>query len=99
MLLLTVATLPAQAECGTASTYSEGTRTATGERYNPWGITAAHKTRPLNSHVHVRNMRNGREITVRLSDRGPYVASRIIDLSLGAARALVISGLGRVCID
>ena len=99
LLAFTSASLPAQAECGVASTYGEGTRTATGERYNPWGITAAHRTRRLNSHVRVRNMKTGKEITVRISDRGPFVYSRILDLSLGAARALGVNGLARVCID
>ena len=100
-LTFTAATLPAQAECGTASVYSEGTRTATGERYNPHGISAAHRTRPLGSHVRVRNMRNGREITVRIGDRGPFYdkAHRIIDLSLGAAKQLGMNGLAHVCID
>ena len=80
--------------------YGEGTRTATGEHYNPWGITAAHRTRKMGSHVRVRNMRTGKEITVRINDFGPAAwTGRIIDLSLGAARALGIDGLGRVCID
>ena len=100
-LLLTISTTTF-AECGIASTYGEGTRTATGEHYNPWGITAAHRTRPLNSHVRVKNMKTGHEITVRLSDRGPYCCKnkpRILDLSLGAAKLLGINGLGIVCIS
>ena len=100
-LLLTTMAIPAQAECGIASQYGEGSRTATGEHYNPWGITAAHRTRPLGSHVRVKNMKTGRELTVRLNDRGPYCcknSQRILDLSLGSAKLLGINGLGFICI-
>lgn len=70
-----------------------------GERFHPDGISAAHRTRKLGSHVRVRNMRTGRAITLRVGDRGPFIYDRIIDLSRGAARLLGISGLGRVCLD
>ena len=99
-LFLVISTTLTYAECGIASTYGEGTRTATGERYNPWGITAAHRTRKMGSHVRVRNMRTGKEIELRINDYGPAAwTHRIIDLSLGAARALGVSGLAFVCID
>jgi rare lipoprotein A len=87
--------------CGTASVYWEGagSRTASGERFNPYDITAAmriHKWRK----VHVKNMRTGKTITVRLNDFGPAEwTHRIIDLSLGAAKLLGVNGLGHVCID
>ena len=89
------------AECGIASTYHEGQRTANGERYNPSGMSAAHKRLPFGSHVTVRNQRTGHAITVRINDRGPFVAGRIIDLSTAAMRALAgaATGLVHVCIE
>jgi rare lipoprotein A len=87
------------AECGIASTYSSGTRTANGEAYNHMGISAAHKSLPFGSRVIVRNQRTGRSITVRINDRGPFVAGRIIDLSTGAKDALGMGGLASVCLE
>ena len=94
-----MAAIPAHAECGVSSVFWEGTRTATGERFNPHAPLVAHRNRPLNSYVHVRTMRTGHEITVRVGDRGPFVKGRIIDLSLGAAKLLGVSSLAYVCID
>src|SRR6516164_1504697 len=87
------------AECGIASTYSSGTLTANGERYNHMGVSAAHKSLPFGTRVVVRNQRTGRSITVRINDRGPFVAGRIIDLSTGAKNALGMDGLAPVCLD
>jgi rare lipoprotein A len=87
------------AECGIASTYSSGSRTANGEAYDHMGISAAHKSLPFGSRVVVRNQRTGRSITVRINDRGPFVAGRIIDLSTGAKNALGMSGLAPVCLE
>jgi rare lipoprotein A len=87
------------AECGIASHYSSGTRTANGERYNHMGVSAAHKTLPFGTRVVVRNQRTGRSITVRINDRGPFIAGRIIDLSTGAKNALGMNGLASVCLD
>jgi rare lipoprotein A len=87
------------AECGVASTYSSGSLTANGERYNHMGISAAHKSLPFGTRVVVRNQRTGRAITVRINDRGPYVAGRIIDLSTGAKNALGMDGLAPVCLE
>ncbi len=87
------------AECGIASTYSSGTRTANGEQYNHMGVSAAHKSLPFGSRVVVRNQRTGRSITVRINDRGPFVAGRIIDLSTGAKNALGMDGLAPVCLE
>jgi rare lipoprotein A len=87
------------AECGIASTYSSGTQTANGERYNHMGVSAAHKSLPFGTRVVVRNQRTGRAITVRINDRGPFVAGRIIDLSTGAKNALGMDGLASVCLE
>lgn len=87
------------AECGIASTYSSGSKTANGERYNHMGISAAHKSLPFGTRVVVRNQRTGRSITVRINDRGPFIAGRIIDLSTGAKNALGMDGLASVCLE
>ncbi len=89
----------ASAECGIASTYSSGTRTANGEHYNHMAVSAAHKSLPFGSRVVVRNQRTGRSITVRINERGPFVAGRIIDLSTGAKNALGMGGLAPVCLE
>jgi len=84
---------------GTASWYGpkfNGKPTATGEIYDMYDMTAAHKTLPLNSMLFVTNVENGKAIMVRLNDRGPFVGDRIIDLSKASADALGISGLGQV---
>jgi len=78
-------------EQGLASWYGadfHGRRTANGERYNMYAMTAAHKTLPLGTQIVVINHQTGRRIRVRVNDRGPFVAGRIVDLSLAAARAL-----------
>ena len=78
-------------EQGLASWYGadfHGRRTANGERYNMYAMTAAHKTLPLGTQIVVINQQTGRRIRVRVNDRGPFVAGRIVDLSLAAARAL-----------
>jgi rare lipoprotein A (peptidoglycan hydrolase) len=76
---------------GLASWYGvdfNGRLTASGEVYDMYEMTAAHKTLPLGSVVKVHNLDNGKSITVRVNDRGPYVEGRVIDLSRKAARAL-----------
>jgi rare lipoprotein A len=76
---------------GIASWYGSkfhGRKTANGERYNMYGISAAHRTLPLGTVVRVTNTENGRKVTLRINDRGPFVNGRIIDLSYGAARKL-----------
>lgn len=75
-----------------------GKRTASGERMNPHAMTAAHRTRPFGSHVTVTNINNGRSVTVRINDRGPFVAGRCIDLSPAAARAIGMGGTARVSV-
>lgn len=76
-----------------------GKRTASGERMNPSAMTAAHKSRPFGSYVRVTNLANGRSVTVRITDRGPFVAGRCIDLSYGAARAIGMGGTARVSVQ
>jgi rare lipoprotein A len=99
LMLINLAFGPAAfAECGIASTYSSGSLTADGERYNRMGISAAHRSLPFGTRVAVRNQRTGRSITVRINDRGPFVAGRIIDLSTGAQNALGMDGLAPVCL-
>jgi peptidoglycan lytic transglycosylase len=63
-------------------------RTASGERFDPQGFTAAHRTLPFGSKVRVTNLHNGRSVVLTITDRGPYRTRREIDLSYGAARAL-----------
>ena len=89
---------------GQASWYGpgfHGKRTANGEIYDMTALTAAHKTLPLPSIVRVTNLDNGREILVRVNDRGPFIGDRMIDLSHASAQALgtVASGVGRVRVD
>jgi len=82
---------------GQASWYGgrwHGGATASGERYNQWGWTAAHKTLPLGTWVRVTNLRNGKAVYLRINDRGPYVRGRIIDVSVTAAKALGFYGAG-----
>ena len=78
-------------ENGKASYYADkfqGRRTASGEIFRQRRMTAAHKTLPFGTKVRVTNLSNGRSIKVRINDRGPFVAGRIIDLSKKAARRL-----------
>jgi rare lipoprotein A len=78
-------------ERGVASWYGPGfhkERTSTGEPYDMYGMTAAHKTLPLPAYVRVTNLQNGRSVVVRVNDRGPFVGNRIIDLSYTAAAKL-----------
>jgi rare lipoprotein A len=82
---------------GLASWYGPGFHaldTANGERYNQDDLTAAHKTLPMPSYVEVENLDNGRKLTVRINDRGPFVAGRIIDLSRKSAQLLGVDKPG-----
>lgn len=84
-------------EEGVASWYGptfNGHRTSDGEIYDMHDFTAAHRTLPFNAVVRVTNMTNGLQTQVRINDRGPFVANRIIDLSLSAAKALEMVGPG-----
>jgi len=90
----------ARAEYGMASIYAYGgEKTANGEHANPGALTAAHRTLAFGTRVHVINQRNGRSVTVRINDRGPFVRGRVIDLTPAGARALGFSGLTPVKLE
>lgn len=86
---------------GVASWYGSesGNRTASGVRFDPNGLTAAHKTLPIPSKVRVTNLRNGRHVDVVINDRGPFSSNRLIDLSKGAAEHIGMSGLTEVTVE
>ncbi len=89
--------VPSYDEVGYASWYGQelaGNATANGERFNPNGVSAAHKTLPLPSYVEVTALDTGRTILVRVNDRGPFANDRLIDLSFGAAKQLGIDQQG-----
>ncbi|MET7393148.1 septal ring lytic transglycosylase RlpA family protein [Dactylosporangium sp. NPDC005572] len=67
-----------------ASYYATGSKTANGEKFDPDGLTAAHKTLPFNTKVRVTNLANGKSVVVRINDRGPFVTGRCLDLARGA---------------
>ena len=71
-----------------------GNKTASGEKYDPELLTAAHKTLPFNTVVLVKSIRTGRSVVVRINDRGPYSKRRIIDLSEAAAKKIGIDRQG-----
>lgn len=91
-------------QTGKASYYSDnlsGSKTANGERYRPTEYTAAHKKLPFGTKVKVTNVNNGKTVTVRINDRGPFVAGRIIDLSKAAAKdiGIIQAGVAKVKIS
>lgn len=86
---------------GTASWYGKkfhGQRTSSGEKYDMYGMTAAHRSLPLPTYAKVKNLKNGKEVIVKINDRGPFVHDRLIDLSYAAAKKLGIhsTGTGKV---
>jgi rare lipoprotein A len=91
-MLLLLPAMPADAsvfqQCGKASWYKLGGTTASGERSNPDGLTAAHRTLPFGTLVTVTNLANGKSVTVRINDRGPYAKGRVIDVTRAAAAQL-----------
>jgi rare lipoprotein A len=94
---------PKPFQVGSASWYGKqfhGRTTASGEDFDMFEFTAAHRTLPLGTFVKVTNLKNGKWIVVRVNDRGPYVGNRIMDLSYSAARMLNFrDGVERVRID
>lgn len=89
-------------ERGQASWYGrkfQGRRTASGEIYSMYGMTAAHRTLPIPSYARVRNLRNGREVIVRVNDRGPFHSDRVMDLSYAAALKLGLLGSGTAPVE
>lgn len=97
LLALPMPSGEAAAQTGIASYYGRelaGRRTASGERFNPAGLTAAHRTYPFGTRLRVTNLANGRQVIVRVNDRGPFVRRRTLDVSQGAVRALGFTGRG-----
>jgi rare lipoprotein A len=90
-------------QSGQASWYGieGGPETANGERYNPSGLTAAHRTLPFGTKVRVTSLKTGKAVTVRINDRGPFHSRRIIDVSAGAAEVIGIKddGIGDVRLE
>lgn len=89
---------------GTASYYGKeffGSRTASGERFDPNGYTAAHRTAAFGSRIAVTNLSNGKEVVVRVNDRGPWGRGRIIDISYAAAKVIGMhrSGTAKVRLE
>ena len=86
-----------ESEEGMASYYADefhGRKTSNGETFDMEGLTAAHRSLPFNTTVRVTNLDNGRSVTVRINDRGPFVEGRVIDLSKAGAKAIGMIGTG-----
>ena len=79
-----------------ASFYDHDTQTASGEKFDPQQLTAAHRTLPFGTRVRVTNLANGRSVTVRINDRGPFIRGRTVDVSSSAAAALQMTEQGVV---
>lgn len=89
-------------ERGTASWYGKkfhGRKTSSGEIYNMYALTAAHKSLPLPTNVKVTNLRNGKSVIVRVNDRGPFVDDRVIDMSYAAAQKLGMTEAGTAPVE
>lgn len=99
---LTANTANAKSMIGIASFYWQDQKTANGEQFRKHDLTAAHRTLPFGTLVRVTRLSNGKKVTVRINDRGPFVKGRIIDLSLGAANKIGLNkkaGLTKVKIE
>jgi rare lipoprotein A len=86
---------------GEASYYGAafaGNRTASGERFDPSALTCAHRSLPIGTMLRVTNLANGRSVTVRVNDRGPFVRSRLLDMSLAAARDIGMVRTGKAMV-
>lgn len=79
---------------GVASFYTEGALTASGEKFDTRALTAAHRTLPFGTRLRVTNVATGRSVVVRINDRGPFIAGRVVDVSYSAAEALGMIGGG-----
>src|SRR5258705_6660091 len=86
---------------GVASFYTEGTKTASGEKFDTQELTAAHRTLPFGTRLRVTNVTTGQSVTVRVNDRGPFVPGRVVDVSYAAAETLgmVGGGIAKVKLD
>jgi rare lipoprotein A len=89
---------PQNSQVGLASYYRHNGRTASGERLNSQGFTAAHRSLAFGTRVRVTNLKTRKSVVVRINDRGPFVHGRIIDLAFGAAEVIGLdrSGIARV---
>jgi rare lipoprotein A len=89
------------ASSGIASFYTEGETTANGEKFNTHELTAAHRTLPFGTRLRVTNVSTGQTVTVRVNDRGPFIAGRVVDVSYAAAESLGITdkGITKVKLD
>ncbi|MBS9721711.1 septal ring lytic transglycosylase RlpA family protein [Tianweitania sp. BSSL-BM11] len=103
MMLATGLCLPsfAYAQCGGASWYALTSKTASGERMDASKMTAAHRSLPFGTKIKVTNRSNGKEVVVRINDRGPFIKGRMLDLSKAAAGKLGFIGKGhtKICIE
>jgi len=103
-LVICLLTIPVRGEDCIASVYfvgeptQPGTKTASGIPLDDDALTAAHKTLPLGSKVKVTNKQNGKSVTITITDRGPYVAGRCIDLTKASAHAIAVDGLAPVTV-
>ncbi|WP_417688637.1 septal ring lytic transglycosylase RlpA family protein [Roseibium sp.] len=95
------AAAPELVQCGKASWYALTSRTASGEMADPASMTAAHRSLPFGSIVTVTNLRNGKSVSVRINDRGPFVKGRVIDVTKAAAIKLDFArqGVTRVAVS
>jgi rare lipoprotein A len=82
-----------------ATWYKAGRKTANGEKFNPHGMTAAHKKLPFNTMIRVTNPVNGKSILVRINDRGPFTKGRDLDLAMGAAKAIEMKGTSKLIME
>jgi peptidoglycan lytic transglycosylase len=90
-----------KAQGGVASFYWQGSKTASGEKFDPKELTAAHPTLPFGTKLRVTNTHTGRSVMVRVNDRGPYVPGRVVDVSYSAAQELgmINRGVAKVKLD
>ena len=90
--------MAAGSECGKASWYKMGHTTASGEKMNADALAGAHPTLPFGTKVRVQNLGNGKSVTIRINDRGPFVGGRVIDVTRAAAKRLgmIRAGVARV---
>lgn len=98
VLAIAILMLATPAFAQKASFYSSPQATASGARFNPGALTAAHKSLPFGTRVRVTNKGNGRSVVVTINDRGPFVRGRSIDLSRRAAEVIGMTGAGVVTI-
>ena len=92
---------PTDGSVGIASFYKHGSKTANGEQFNPNDLTAAHRTLPFGTRLRVTNVATGQSVTVRVNDRGPFIAGRVVDVSHSAAKELgmIDRGIAKVKLE